>query len=318
MSRVVLDPADEQELDRLLRIREGALNRQLGVTLLFTAVAFAMCLFCSLTGIFLTGRGLGVLAFLPGVILLSSGALVSRIFRDESNPRKWVKYYLLLMLYISVLFLALIQLVWAVPLVVGGAAFAYAYLNVRLTVIANTLIFLSLPIAAVVNAVWGMPNPDMLPYPETIAGIRDGYVTLWAMEHRTAWDTCEYFVRVLRYHTLPMLMLMMMITSCGFAMVRRGKDRHRLMLARARRLREIEACLLLMMDGNLSQDVIQAVLGDEGCSAAPRTLSPEFVQSIPPEEIPALMRSFRRRCEEDPTFADLAERNPEVALRTLR
>lgn len=318
MTAQLLEAADEQELNLQMRIHEAAMNRQLGVTLFFAGIAYFLCLFCCWTNVFLVGNTVGTLAFLPGGILLFIGAGIARFFNGTDNSPRWVKYTLMLLLFVSILDLALVQLVWCLPLIVGGAAFVYAYRNMRLTAISNTLILLALPVSATINALWGMPNPDMLPYPASISGIPDGYVTLWAMENRDQWDTWVYFVRVLRFHTLPVLFLMLIITSCGVAMTRRAKDRMRRTLASARRIREIEACLLLMAGGAQSQEVIMAVLGADSLTTAPvPPLSKEFVESIRPEDIPAMMREFRHRCRKDAKFADLAEKDPEAALRQL-
>lgn len=310
--------ADVQEMNHLMRLHEAAMNRQSCVTLFVTGIAYLLCLFCCLTDIFLVGHKIGTLAFLPGAILLFIGAAIAKIYESDETPKYWVKYFILMCLYLAVLDLSLVLLIWYVPLIVGGAAFVYAYRNLRLTIIANILILLALPIAAVMNAFWGMPNPDMLPYPETISGIHDGYVTIWAMNHRDQWDSWSYFLRILRFHTLPMLFLMVMITTSGLAMTRRANERMIRALSLSRRIREIEACLLLMAGGNQSQEVILAVLGQDSLQTVERkTLSKEFVESIDPREIPELMRRFRRRCECDSRFAALAQSDPEAALKAL-
>lgn len=298
--------------------KETGVNQQLAMTLFCTSIAFAICMFCSLTRVFLTGRLLGVLAFSPGVVLMMSAAIVCRRFDRGDKPRPWVKYCLCSVLGLSIFMLSLIQLVWCVPLVIGGLAFVYSYMNLRMVVIYNLLTLVFLFLGAAMNAAWGMPNPDMLPYPTDVQGIKDGYVTLWAMAHRDAWDHWGYFLRILRFHTLPVVFLLMIVGGCGYAMVANSKRRLLESLERSRRIREVEGSLLLMVSGNQSEELINAVMRTEELSTAPMPpLSPEFVASIPAESIPALMRTFRHRCEEDSTFVDLAARNPEAALKSI-
>ena len=317
MKLMAVDAADEEELACLLRDREVGVNRQLGVTLFWAAVAYGFCLICSLTGVFLTGRLLGVYGFLPGMLLLFSGAMVSRLYNQGAGPRLWVKYYLLVVMFLAILDVSLIQLVWGVPCLIGGVAFVYAYLNLRLSVFVSAGLIPLLFVAAGMNVLWGMPHPDMLPYPAVVTGIDDGYVTLWAMEHRDAWSKGEYFLRILRFHTLPVVFLLMIVLGCGMAMVRRAKIRILQMLVRARRIREIEACLLLMAGGEQSQELLAAVLGGGSPTVAAPPLSSDFVNSIPAGEIPRLMRRFNSRCRTDAAYADLADRDPEAALRQL-
>ena len=317
MKGLAVDAADEEELADLLRKRELGVNRQLGVTLFWAGVAYGLCLACSLTGVFLTGRALGMLGFLPGMLLLFVGSAAAWRGNRGDRPRPGLKYFLLGTMFLAILDVSLIQLVWAVPCLIGGMAFVYAYLNLRLSVWLSAAIVLSLFAAAGLNALFGMPNPDMLPYPAALSGVEDGYVTLWAMAHRESWSAWEYFLRILRFHTLPLLFLMMITIGCGVAMVRRVKRRLILSLSRARRIREVEACLLLMAGGCQTQELLEAVLGTHGTTPARPPLSPAFVNAIPAAEIPGLMRRFNSRCRTDAAFADLADRDPEAALRRL-
>lgn len=305
-------------MKRLLKEREASLNRQLGVTMFFAALAYALCWFCSLSGVFLTGWQLGTAAFLPGALLLLSGAYVAyRHARGEVAP-EWVKYYLLAALHLAILDVSLIQLIWAVPCLVGFAAIVFAYHNKRVTTIFSTLIFAGIPLAAALNAWFGFPNPDMIPYPASISGIPDGFVNLWAVEHPDEWSRLGYFLRVLRLHTLPLIFMAMIVIGCGYGMARRTRHRLDLHLEQQRRLREVEACLLLMAGGNQSNELLLAVLGTsaEAVRANP-PLSDEFVASIPAESIPALMRRFRARCAADSAFAASAALDPEAALRAI-
>lgn len=314
----VTDASDVQELRWLLDRREQALNRQLGVTMFCAGVAYGLCLLCSLTGVFLTGRFLGVIGFLPGMLCLFAGSALAFRHRHDAVSPTWLKYGLLSLMLAAILDVSLIQLVWAVPCLVGFAAMVYAYHNVRLTVVYNTVILSAVFLAAAANAMWGMPNPDMLPYPETIAGVKDGYVTLWAMEHPEDWSRLGYFLRVLRFHTLPLIFLLLIVTGAGYAMSRRTNQRVAASLARLRRIREIETCLLLMAGGSQSHELIAAVLGtmpSEAASVPP--LSKAFVDALPAAQIPSLMKTFRRRCATDPVFAEHAAANPEAALKEV-
>lgn len=309
---------DDEKLARILQLREQGLNRQLGITMLAMSIAYGLCLVCSLTGVFLTGRSLGVLGFLPGMLLLLTGAIIAAVWggREKSSPI--VKHCLLILLYLAILDVALIQLVWAVPCLVGFIAMVYAYHNVKINVFYNALVIASVFVMAALNAAFGMPNPDMLPYPSAIADIPDGYVTLWAMVHPEQWSRFEYFLRVLRFHSLPLLFLLFIVAGFGYAMSRRTWHRLTVMIARERRIREIETCLLLMAGGLQSNELLKAVLGEqctESCEKSP--LSQEFVDSIPAAEIPRLMKSFRKRCADDPNYADFAARDPESALKSL-
>ena len=318
MKRLAACKADEDDLAQLQAQREENINRLLGMTLLYASIAFAICLVCSLTGVFLTGRALGVAAFLPGIVLMLSGTFVAWRFDNGDQPRPWVKYYMCSVLALSIYVLSLIQLVWSVPLIIGGIAFVYSYMNTRMVVVYTSVTLSFLLLGAGMNALWGMPNPDMLPFPSTVEGIRDGYVTLWAMAHREAWSQWEYFLRILRFHTLPMVFLLAIVAGTGFAMVGHGKMRLIEALARMRRIREVEACLLLMAGGNQSRELIQAVLGDvDAQEGQVPPLSQDFVDSIPAASIPGLMRAFRRKSLSDASFADLAARDPEAALRSI-
>lgn len=318
MKRFAACEADRDDIERLMARREAGINRLLSLTLLYLSIAFAICLVCSLTRVFLTGCRLGVAAFLPGIVLMLSGSSVARRFDRGERPLPWVKYYMCSVLALAILSLSLIQLVWSVPLIIGGITFVYSYMNMRMVVLYTSVTLMFLALGAGMNALWGMPNPDMVPYPESVQGIQDGYVTLWAMEHREAWSQWEYFLRILRFHTLPMAFLLMCVAGCGFAMVGHGRRLLIETLERMRRVREVEACLLLMAGGNQSQELIQAVLGDLG---SPKhhvpPLSQAFVDSIPAETIPSLMREFRRRCLSDTTFEARAVRDPESALRSI-
>lgn len=318
MRPFINNASDEEELQRLLSQRESALNRQLGVTMLCAGVAYGLCLACSLTGVFLTGRFLGVIGFLPGMVCLLVGSALSFLHRRQAPSPPWLKYALLSLMLTAIFDVSLIQLVWAVPCLVGFAAMVYAYHNPRLTVAYNTVILTGVFLAAAANALWGMPNPDMLPYPETITGVNDGYVTLWAMEHPEAWSRFGYFLRVLRFHTLPLIFLLLIVTGAGYAMSRRTNQRVISSLARSRRIREIETCLLLMAGGAQSNELITAVLGtmpSEPTAGLP--LSKDFVDSIPAERIPQLMKDFRQRCARDAGFAERAAIDPEAALRSV-
>lgn len=318
MKLLAVGEADVLDVERLMAQREMSVNRQLGAALFFSAMAFATCLVCSLTRVFLTGRMLGVVAFLPGVLLQLSGTFVSRRFDGGERPRPWVKYYLCTALALAIYILSLIQLVWAVPLIIGGLAFVYSYMNLRMVVIYNTLTLAFLVLGAGMNALWGMPNPDMLPYPTDVQGVQDGYITLWAMAHREAWSQWEYFLRILRFHTLPMVFLILIVAGCGYTMVRHAQRKLVETLRRVRRVREVEACLLLMAGGMQSEELIRAVLNSEGaedCRATP--LTQEFVDSIPAQEIPALMREFRERNLSNADFAELSAHNPEAALKLI-
>lgn len=318
MKPLTADLSEEELLRRLLRSRESSLNRQLGVTMFCGALAYGLCLLCTQTGVFLTGRALGFLAFLPGMLLLFTGSFIARRFGCGDDCGKWVKHVLLLSILLAILDVSLIQLVWAVPCLVGFAATVFAYHNTRITVIYTILIYLSIILSAVLNSWWGFPNPDMIPYPSEISGIPGGFVNLWAVEHPEAWSKVGYFLRVLRLHTLPLLFLMMIVTGCGYGMARRTRNRLKRNLEQTRRIQEIETCLLLMAGGNQSHELIMAVLGTtaEELRANP-PLSADFVASIPAAEIPRLMRAFRARCESDPTYAELAARDPEAALKAL-
>lgn len=318
MNRSAVSEADEIDMDRLLARREAGVNRQLGMALLCTSVAYAVCLTCSLTRVFLTGRLLGLVVFLPGIVMMMSAVFVVRRFGRGTRHQPWIKHYMCIALALSVYLLSLIQLVWSVPLIIGGLAFVYSYLNVRMVVVYNTVTLAFLLLGAGMNALWGMPNPDMLPFPSDIQGVKDGYVTLWAMAHREAWSHWSYFLRILRFHTLPMTFLLMIVGGCGYAMVSHSKRRLLETLARERRIREIESCILLMAGGNQPQELILAVLREEGIQEACRPpLSQSFVDSIPAESIPKLMREFRKKCLEDADFAALSTTNPEAALKRV-
>lgn len=317
MRPFVTDASDEKELQHLLRQRESALNRQLGVTMFCAGVAYGLCLLCSLTGVFLTGRFLGVIGFLPGMLCLFAGSALAFRHRHDVVSPTWLKYGLLSLMLAAIFDVSLIQLVWAVPCLVGFAAMVYAYHNVRLTVVFNTVILSAVFLAAAANAMWGMPNPDMLPYPETIAGVKDGYVTLWAMEHPEDWSRLGYFLRVLRFHTLPLIFLLLIVTGAGYAMSRRTNQRVVASLARARRIREIETCLLLMAGGELPSEILLAALGETATDETAMPLTRAFVDALPAAEIPSLMKTFRRRCATDPVFAEHAAANPEAALKEV-
>ena len=309
------DAADAEELARQLRAREAAVNWQLGATLFYTALAYMLCFFCTQMRIFLTGRLLGVLAFLPGALLMFAASALAYVRAKDETPRPWVKYALLAAMYLAVQDVALIQLVWAVPCVIGFSVFAYAYQNVRLTVVINVLILLGAFLAAGLNAAWGMPNPDMIPYPANLTDVPDGYVTLWAMAHPEEWSRSAYFLRILRFHTLPIIFLLLIVTGAGFAYVQTSKRRLAQSLANARRIREIEACLLLLAGGKASQELVPTMFQASVSQVPP--LSVGFVESIPAAAIPGLMRRFRLRCHEDSAFAEKAEKDPEGALRAL-
>lgn len=309
---------DDEKLARILQIREQGLNRQLGITMLAMSIAYGLCLVCSLTGVFLTGRTLGILGFLPGMLLLLTGAIIAAVWggREKSSPI--AKHWLLILLYLAILDVSLIQLVWAVPCLVGFIAMVYAYHNVKINVFYNVLVIASVFIMAALNAAFGMPNPDMLPYPSAIADIPDGYVTLWAMAHPEQWSRFDYFIRILRFHSLPFLFLLFIVAGFGYAMSRRTWQRLTMMIARERRIREIETCLLLMAGGMRSHELLKAVLGEQCAEMrANSPLSQEFVDSIPAAEIPCLMKRFRKRCADDPEYAEFAARDPEGALKSL-
>lgn len=314
-----LDREDEKQLRQLLATREQSLNRQLGITLFAMAIAYGLCLVCSLTGVFLTGKLLGLLAFLPGMLLLLTGAAFAHFGckRPECSAR--LTHVLLLLTFLAIIDVSLIQLVWAVPCLAGFIALVYAYHNPKITAFYNTLVVISVLAMAALNAAFGMPNPDMLPYPETISGIPDGYVTLWAMRHPEEWSRFDYFLRILRFHSLPLLFLLFIVAGFGYALSRRTRQRFAVNIAQSRRIREIETCLLLMAGGRQSDELLRAVLGSAG-EEPPATppLSAAFVSSIEPAEIPRLVRAFRRRCAEDADFAARAARDPEAALRSLR
>lgn len=312
------DASDEVLISHFIRVREASLNRQLGVTMFCGALAYGLCLACSLTGVFLTGKFLGMLAFLPGMLVLFSGSFVSWRFNRAEECPAWVKHYLLLSILFAILDVSLIQLVWAVPCLVGFAATVFAYYNARVTVLYTALIYFGIFLAAALNSMYGFTNPDFIPYPAEISGIRDGFVNLWAVEHPDEWSRMGYFIRVLRLHSLPLFFLMIIVTGCGIGMARRTRQRLERNLAQMRRIREIETCLLLMAGGNQSNELIMAVLGTsaEELRANP-PLSKAFVDSIPASDIPRLMRAFRARCASDPAFAELAAANPEHALASL-
>lgn len=318
MSGLNLDREDEIQLKQLLKLREYSLNRQLGITMLAMAIAYALCLICSLTGVFLTGKFLGVLAFLPGMLLLFAGSLIAHYGCSDAQCAPRLKHVLLPLMFLAILDVSLIQLVWAVPCLAGFIALVYAYHNPRITVFYNTLVVISVFVMAALNAAFGMPNPDMLPYPEAIAGIPDGYVTLWAMRHPEEWSRFDYFLRILRFHSLPLLFLLFIVAGFGYALSRRTRHRFAVNIAQARRIREIETCLLLMASGQQSDETLLAVLGsaEEDIRATP-PLSKEFVESIPSAEIPRLVRTFRSRCAEDEDYGSLASRDPETALREI-
>lgn len=316
MSGLTLDREDEAQLKQLLKLREHSLNRQLGITMFAMAIAYALCLICSVTGVFLTGKLLGILAFLPGMLLLFAGSLIAH--RECARPETpaGTKHVLLILLYLAILDVSLIQLVWAVPCIAGFIALVYAYHNPKITAFYNTLVLLSVLVMAALNAAFGMPNPDMLSYPDAIANIPDGYVTLWAMQHPEAWSRFEYFLRILRFHSLPLLFLLFIVAGFGYALSRRTRHRFAENIAQARRIREIETCLLLMSCGQQSEKVLMSILGAAGSDVkASLPLSKEFVESIAAEDIPRLMREFRARCNNDASFAALAASNPEAALK---
>lgn len=318
MSESLHDAEAEGSLLRILTVRENSLNRQLGITMLTMAIAYGLCLVCSLTGVFLTGRLLGILAFLPGMFLLLAGFVVAMLKSGSEVSPPWLKHVLLILLYVAILDVALIQLIWAVPCLVGFIAMVYAYHNTKITVFYNVLVIASVFVMAAINAAFGMPNPDMLPYPTTIADIPDGYVTLWAMAHPDQWSRFDYFTRILRFHSLPLLFLLFIVGGFGYAMSRRTQHRFGVMLARERRIREIETCLLLMAGGLQSNDLLKAVLGEQGEETSENPpLSQDFVDSIPATEIPGLMKRFRARCADNPEYAAFAARDPEGALKSL-
>ena len=94
MKRFAACEADRDDIERLMARREAGINRLLSLTLLYLSIAFAICLVCSLTRVFLTGCRLGVAAFLPGIVLMLSGSSVARWFDRGERPLPWVKYYM--------------------------------------------------------------------------------------------------------------------------------------------------------------------------------------------------------------------------------
>ena len=78
------------------------------------------------------------------------------------------------MLALAIFSLSLIQLVWSVPLIIGGITFVYSYMNMRMVVLYTSVTLMFLALGAGMNALWGMPNPDMVPYPESVQGIQTG------------------------------------------------------------------------------------------------------------------------------------------------
>lgn len=318
MEPPVDDLLDEAEISRLLRQREIALNEQLGAMMFWTGIAYGLCLVCCLTGVFLTGRTLGVLGFLPGMICLLTGAAIAFRHRRDPVAPPWLKHVLFSLSALAILDVSLIQLVWGAPCLVGFVMMIYTYRNTRLTLIYYCVILAGVFVAAAANAFWGMPNPDMLPYPDSISAIPDGYVTLWAMNHPESWNRFEYFLRVLRFHSLPLIFLLLIVTGSGYAMGKRMNRQILLSLARARRIREIETCLLLTVGGGQPLEVLLSVLGEkatETMTAMP--LSKAFLDSIPAARIPALMKAFRQRCAADSAFAEHAATEPESALKEV-